>query len=125
MEDISAIAPQEREITILHPKDGSDTGIRVRIMSIDDPRMKNAQRAMIDRRQEKQARGKVLKSEEMEASLVQILAKAITGWDWGDRFGFHGEQPAYSVKTAVAVLTELPWFFEQVNTEVGDTKAFF
>ena len=123
--DISSLKPKEREIRLNHPSTGEPLPIWLTIMSADDPRLKVHQRRLIDSRRQKQARGKDFSAEQMETELVKMLAHAIV--DWKFEVHYNGEFPAFSVKKASEMLADpnIPWFFEQVNTEVGDTKAFF
>ena len=123
--DISTITPKEREIEIMHPATGEPLGITVTVMSADDSRLKRHQRQLIDRRQERQRRNKFLSAQEMEFEMVKLIANAIVGWDF--KVKYQGEIPAFSTRKAIEMLSDpnIPWFFEQINAEMGDTKAFF
>lgn len=125
MEDLFSVVPKEREIPVNHPKTG-ELLVTVMLMSVDDPRLKQAQRRLTDARIERERRGKTMKSEEMETSIIQLLAKTVTGWRWeSEEFGIDGNKPEYSPRLVIDLMTKLPWFFEQINDAAGDTKAFF
>lgn len=140
MAELSTIAPTERKIEILHPGTGERLGVRVGVMHIDDERLTKMKRKITDRRLYLEARGKTFKAEEIEENKNELLFAAMTGWDWYNPTGaegddgfdadaapeFEGERdPDFNRKTVNAVLTKLPWFSDQVNEAIGDTKAFF
>lgn len=126
LQDISQLKPKTRVVQILHPRTGDELGISVEVMSFGDPRLKRIIRQINDQKQEREARRKILKTEELESNSVRLVANAIVGWDWSkSKFGFKGELPAFSPAKAVEVLSELDWFFTQLNEEIGNDKAFF
>lgn len=124
--DILSLTPGEREIQLTRP-DGTNEKlpIWIRLMSADDARLKRYQRHLIDRRQERQRKGKVLSAEEMENGLVELLARAIVGWKF--EVVYDGEIPEFSHKKAVQLLSDsrIPWFFTQINEAIGDSESFF
>lgn len=140
MVDLATIVTDDRTIEITHPGDGSRIGVRVTIVSIDDDRMTKVKRRITDRRLALEVRGKHWKSEEIEENKNDLLFTAMTGWEWYNPTGgtddsefdesahasFNGdENPEFNRKTVNEVFTKLPWFADQVNEAVGDTKSFF
>ena len=125
-EDISQLKPKTRVVQILHPATGDELGISVEVMSFGDPRLKRIIRQINDQKQEREARRKIMRTEDMESNSVRLVANAIVGWDWSkSSFGFKGERPAFSLKKAIEVLSELDWFYTQLNEEIANEKAFF
>lgn len=125
MPDISTIKTNARTIEILHPGDGSPLGVRVNLVSIDDEALTKIKRKITDDRLHMEARGKSFKAEQVEDNKHNILFAAINNWEWYDGTTFHGDVPEFNRKNVLAVFIELPWFADQINEAVGDTKAFF
>lgn len=122
--DISEIQPNEKTVDIHNPQNG-DVVIKVTIMSPDDKRMKPAIRKIQDRALQLTRRNKSPKPEELEQNEVEILAAAITKWEWQGDYGFEGEQVEFSRPVAEKILKKLTWFKEELDENVADTKAFF
>lgn len=137
--DISNLKPQERTVEILHPQSGERLGIRVSIMSIDDPRLDRQKRVFRDEANRLSARGKYVKAEQEENNSRDLLFAATTGWEWYNPTGtektpgydaekmpsFNGETPEYNERNFKAVVKELPWFTRQLVSEIDEEKAFF
>ena len=126
MTDIANIAPKEQTLEILHPSSDEPVGIRVTLMSPDDPRMKSIKRKITDFNLQKQKRGKVLKAVEVEENEIALIAATLTGWEWyGEDVSFKGEKPEFNTKNVAAVLRETSWFKKQISDELDDAKGFF
>lgn len=132
MADISTIKPSERTVEIMHPGTGQALGVRVRVMSIEDDRLKKIKREITDERFKLESKNKSLKSDDVERNGNRLLFAATTGWEWYNPTGneadmpdFHGEQPDYTQRNFMAVINELPWFADQIREEIDETKAFF
>lgn len=139
MANIAEIKPVERTIEILHPATELPIGIRVRLLSIEDDRMKSIRRQITDNSLKLQAKGKSFKAEELERNQHILMFTGTTGWDWYNPTGkegddgydpdampdFNGEVPDYTQKNFIALAKELYWFADQVQEAIGDTKAFF
>lgn len=137
--DLANIKPTERTIEINHPATGLPIGVRVHILSIDDARMIRVKRQITDESLKLQAKNKAFKSEELERNTNMLMFTATTGWEWYNPTGEAGEQgydadampdfegsiPEYNQRNFLAVTTALPWFAEQVQEAIGETKAFF
>lgn len=137
--DLATLKPTERTIEITHPALGSPLGIRVTLLSIDDERMKRIKRQITDESLSRQAKNKPLKSDELERNTNMLMFTATTGWEWYNPTGdegdagydadampeFNGSVPVYNQKNFIDVVTDLPWFAEQVQEAIGETKAFF
>ena len=142
MTDISNIKMTDRMVEIVHPGTGEKLGIRVNIISIDDERMMKVKRGITDRRLYLEARGKTFKADEIEENKNNLLLAAIIGWEWyaqeavKDDNGkviiearecpqFNGEIPEFNRRNVTAVITDLPWFANQINDAIGETDSFF
>jgi len=125
MTDISAIKPVERTVEIKHPGGGALLGIRVKLMSIDDERMQRARRKIEDRRLHLAKRNKTFTADEIDENKNFVYFTAMTGWEWYDDATFHDEIPEFNQRNVYAVFTELPWFRDQIENELGETEAFF
>lgn len=137
--DLNTIKPNERTMEILHPGDKSLLGIRVSILSVSDDRMKKIKRQMADERYRMEQKGKAFKHEIYESNLTELAFAAITAWEWYNPTGLEGDKdfdaskqalfnkeiPPFNKKFAVEIFEALPWFREQIITEIGDTEAFF
>lgn len=128
--DLASLTPTERKIDIVHPGNGSPLGVWVSVVSLDDERMKKLRRAITDEANKKAQRGKVMKAEEIDENLDRLLINAMTGWGWekdeaGEDQTFQGIKPEFNEKNIRKVFATLPWFRDQLNEAVGDTKSFF
>ena len=139
MADLAGLKPIERKVEINHPATDEPIGIRVALVSMDDPKMIRVRRRIIDERMRLEQRGKIFKAEEIEKNNNDVLFTAMTGWEWYNPTGndgdsgydadampnFNGEIPEFNRKNVVDVFNELPWFAQQISTAVGETKDFF
>lgn len=142
MTDIATIKTTDRTIEILHPATGEKLGIRCTIVSVDDERLTKVKRDITNRRLYLEQRGKTFKAEEIEENKSNLLFAATTDWQWyaqdavlddngkviteaRDKPTFNGEAPDFNRKNFNAVIASLPWFGDQINEAVGETKAFF
>lgn len=124
--DISTLVPSERIIEIKHPVDEKNLGIRVKIISLNDEKMKQIRRRFINKRLELEKRGKSFRADDIENNELDLLVACITGWEWyGDDIAFEGSKPEFNENNVKKVLNSLPWFKDQVSEAVGDDKAFF
>lgn len=82
MSDISSIKSSEILLSIRHPSTDAELGITVQLMSIQDPRLKQAKRQIQDRRSALEQRGKFMKAEEIEENANNLSFAAMTGWHW-------------------------------------------
>jgi hypothetical protein len=90
--DLSQIKTTDRTIEALHPSTGEKVGIRITLISIDDERMTKVKRQITDERMRLEARGKHFKAEDLESNKVNILAAAMTGWNWYNPTGTEGDK---------------------------------
>lgn len=130
MADLAGVLPGETELDIQHPGTKQPTGLKWRLMSINDERMKRVKRMITDRRLDLEKKGKTFKAEEIEDNLNMILFKGSLGWTWGedadgDKATFNGEQPEFNQKNVIAVLTALPWIADQLQEAINDDERFF
>lgn len=139
MAEISGLKPIERTIDIKHPGTGGPLGVRVRIMSMEDERLKKLKREITDDRFKLESKNKSLKAENVEQNDERLLFAGTLGWEWYNPTGsegddgydadatpvFNGEQPEYNPKNFRDVIRALPWFADQIREEMQEDKAFF
>lgn len=137
--DVSKLKPLERTIEILNPETDTPLGIRVRLMSIEDDRLKKLKRTFTDERLKRDGKGKTFKTEEIERNANMLLFTASLGWEWYNPTGkegdhgydadmmpdWKGEVPEYNQRNFTEVLVEFPQFAAQISEAIDETKAFF
>lgn len=130
MADLAKLKPSERFIDIKHPATDANIGVRVSVMSLDDDRLKKIKRQIQDERIRLERKNKGFNAEKTEDNTNLILFSAMVDWQWGkdddgEQATFNGATPSFNQSSVVQVLTELPWFADQIAEAVGETKAFF
>lgn len=123
--DICEIKPVEREIEIVHPKSGEPLGIKVTVLSLNDPKMASLKRRIINQRLDLERRGKTFKADDIEENNVSLLIAAMVDWKWEGESTFMGEKPEFNEKNIKAVFKAIPWFKNQISEAVGDEESFF
>lgn len=137
--ELTNLKPTDRTIEIVSPVTGQPIGIRVRVMSIEDDRLKRIKRQITDESLKLQAKNKAFKADELERNANMLMFGGTLGWEWYNPTGsegdegydanqmpaFHGEQPDYNQKNFVALVTEITWIGEQIQEAIGETKSFF
>lgn len=137
--DLSTLKPTTRTIEIKHPATGHNLGIRVTICSMDDERLTKIKREITDRRLQLEQKGKSFKAEEVEANAHKLMFTAALGWEWYNPTGNEGDEGYdpdatphvggetldFNQKNFLRMVREYPWFKDQINEELGETKAFF
>lgn len=139
MVNIASRKPVEQTVEILDPATDQPLGIRVRVMSIEDERLKKLKRAITDERLKLESKGKALKTEDIERNGERLLFAATLGWDWYNPTGdegdagydpeampdFHGDVPDFTQLKFNEIIRELPWFAEQLREKIDETRSFF
>jgi hypothetical protein len=139
MADLSKITVIERKLEILHPATGEKIGIRVGLLSLDDPKLEKLKRMITDEKSFLAQRGKFLKADELETNLFRVLFTTMTGWEWYNPTGKEGDEgydasampdwdgaiPDFNQKNVYAMLKRATWFRDQLEEAQGETKAFF
>lgn len=137
--DIASLKPSERTIEILHPVHDTPIGLRVFLVSTDDPKMKKLRRKFIDRDQELAKKRKPASGEEMLQRYDEIAFNATQGWEWYNPTGkegddgydadahatFNGEVPDFNQRNFYNVIRELGWVKTQIQEALDETKDFF
>lgn len=137
--ELTNLKPVERVIEVTSPSSGLPIGLRVRVMSLEDDRLKRIKRQITDESLKLQARGKGFKADEIERNGRALMFAGTLGWEWYNPTGaegddgydpdampaFNGEQPAYNEKNFIALVTELTWISDQIQEAIGETKSFF
>lgn len=122
--DLSEIKTTERVIEILHPKTDEPVGLRVSLLSINDPAMKAIKRRIQDEKTRLDRSGKILKAERIEENQNELIFGAMTGWEWYDAT-LNGKKPDFNKASVIHVLSTNEWIVDQLSKEISDEKAFF
>jgi hypothetical protein len=137
--ELTALKPTDRTIEIVGPATGQPIGLRVRVMSLEDDRLKRIKRQITDESLKLQSKGKAFKADEIERNAHNLMFGGTLGWEWYNPTGsegdegydaeampaFKGEQPDYNQKNFIALVSELGWIGEQISEAIGETKSFF
>lgn len=143
MADLSTIKPVERTVEIHHPADETRLlGIRVSLVSINDPKMKKIKRKIQDEKLRLEARNKHFKADDLEENVNTLLFNSLTGWEWYNPTGKQGDKgfdpsaepefkgkknPEFNQATVMMMLNEpgMEWFGDQILQEISEEKSFF
>lgn len=130
MAELSTVKSAEIIYNVVHPATDEVIGVIVTLISINDERMKKIKRQIIDRRMKLEARGKHMSAEDVEENGNNLTFSAMTGWSWekdadGDAALFHGKKPEFTRENVMQVFNELPWFKDQLDAKISETKDFF
>lgn len=137
--DISEIKSGERQVDVLSPGKKEPIGLRIGILHINDPKLKKLKQRIRDENYRLEARGKSLKSADVEDNLVELTYQSMTSWEWYNPTGvkgdegydpdsdgnFRGAKPEFNKKNVVDVFEACPWLIEFIGQEVSDDSAFF
>ena len=124
--ELSELVPSERTIEITNPATDADIGVKVTLMSVNDPRMKRIKNRISDESLRLDAKGKHLKSKDIEENSYEIVFSSMTGWQWDKKVKWNGkENPEFNRKNVFDVLEKLPWFKSQIEEVLNDEKSFF
>lgn len=136
--DIANLTTGERIVEIKHPVNReTNLGLRVGLIALSDPRMKNIRRSIIDQRQRLESRGKFFKADDIEENRNTVVFGAMTFWQWykvdkdgnesadGEQCTFRGSVPDFNKPNVVAVFTALPWVRDQLDEALSEEQDFF
>ena len=138
--DLRNLQSTERAVEILSPGKKEPIGVRVHLLHIDDPKLKKIRRQIQDEKSRLESRGKYFKSDDLEQNNFALGFAAMTGWEWynptgGEKDkGYDAEEhanwkgdknPPFTKKIAYEIFETLPWFLDQIGSEVSDSESFF
>lgn len=140
MADLSTLTPGEHVLEILHPVSDKPLGVRIGLVSTDDPKLKKLRRQFIDKDQALAAKNRKYRpsAEELESRFDQIALTACQWWEWYNPTGkegdegydadamptFDGEVPEFNPRNFNRVTGRLPWLKAQINEQLEETKDF-
>ena len=126
MVDISTIATAPRIVEILHPVTEQPVGVLVTLLPQDDPRVRAERNRIQDVMLVLRQKGKQITQAQIERNTINLLKASIESWDWSQStIAFNGGRPEFTPQNVEAVLTQVTWFRDQIDEELGDEKAFF
>lgn len=140
--DLSTITSQARTIEILHPRTSKKLGVRVSLVSYDSPVLEKLRRRITDARLKLAGKGKNFDADELLQNQYDMAFTAIESWQWYEQAEekdsngkviteaieqaeYNGSIPELTRKNAFDIFKALPWFYDQISTEMGDTESFF
>lgn len=125
--DFSDLKPSEREIEIKHPVTEEPLGLRFRIMSFDDDRMKRVRRQLRDKNISLSRKSKAFSAAEEEENANLLMFTAILGWEWhGDMLNrTNGEGMDFNQRNFNYVVNELVIVRNQLLEVFNEDKDFF
>lgn len=123
--EITSIKAHNRTMTVKHPATDAPI-VHLTLLPFDSPEIKAITRRLTDEANHKRLRGKFFKADEVENNTVELMAACLVGWEWCEGWTFHQEaKPEFNKKNVVSFLKENEWVQPQIDSEVGETKAFF
>lgn len=130
--DISAIVPSERIIEIKHPKTENKIGVRISLVSMNDPKVKGIKRRIENEKIKLDQRGKSFTAEKIEENKNLLIFESMTGWEWyspsgkkEDEATFKGRKPEFTKNDVFEVLNTLSWFGDQIVSALNEETDFF
>lgn len=114
--DLSTIAPKPLEFAIIHPGNGSPTGLVLEIVSTQDDAAAPARRAMQDRVMAGRPR--------TDADTIEWLAGHVKGWRWNGGATWGGAKLDFTPENLRTVLSAM-WVRVQLDDRLGKTSDFF
>lgn len=110
-------------VTIVDPRTGEDTDIRIRVNSPDSKAYQQAMHKLSNQRLQQMSRkGSAVTSERVQREAIEMLAANIVGWEGVEE---NGEPLPFSHDAAIDLLTRFKWLREQIDSFLGDRKNFF
>jgi hypothetical protein len=126
--DLSTLTPADAvEITLRHPGTGvdlvTDKGepVTISIHGMDSAVFQAHQKALINKRLQRQTRKATFTAEQIEEESIGTLAACISGWQ---NIDFDGKPLEFSRANAKALLNKLRWVREQLDEAVADRANF-
>ncbi|MTH96421.1 hypothetical protein [Roseibium sp. RKSG952] len=112
------------ELELLHPETDQPLGVVFHVRSMNSPEVTKVVTEQLNKRTERQQRGKLVSGEAAIKDGQKQVAACIAGWDWDGKELFKGEGVLeHSVKNAQRAV-EIPWIFEQVKEAAEQTANF-
>lgn len=111
------------DLTIRHPVTGEKTDIVITLLSADSQKYQNGLNRLADKRSRMLLKGKRrnLSIAELRTENIELYAECTLGWK---NISFDKTPFEYSRENAVALYTDFPWIFEQVEEFVEDRANF-
>ena len=110
-------------LDLVDPATDKPVGVTFEIRSSSSPEAKKVQLEEMNRIGERRQRGKLVKAEQAIGSEVRKAASCIASWDWGDNT-YDGEVPRLTMPTAMKILDEQDWIYEQVVEKAAALANF-
>lgn len=124
--DFSELKPTERVIEIKHPATDEPLGLRFKLMSFDDDRMKRVRRQLRDKSISLGKKNKAFSAVDEEDNANTLMFTAILEWEWhGTMLDKVGEQPEFNQRNFNYIIEQLVTVKNQLLEVFNEDKDFF
>jgi len=122
--DILSIQPTTRTLDLLHPGTGEPIGLKLYFQSLNSEPVKQVERQL--RNKALRAGRNSVTAEKIAEGEREILAAALTGWEWPEGISLGDlKNPPFNRTNAIKLFTGAQWIVEQLDTELKDESSFF
>lgn len=128
--DFNTIDSQSSEVVIMSPDEPVETGLVVKVVSVNDDAPKEVSDRHAKIRQNYERRGATVPTETERNMAKEVFAACIVDWTWGtgpdgEEASIGGEKPECTDENKKMMLTNFPWFYKQIIDAVRDDSRFF
>jgi hypothetical protein len=120
--DLSTITTSAQTVDIIHPGTGEEIGLKLQVISRDDPAVKRVQRRITDKRLKRGFRK--VTAEQIDEENIEVLAAAVTNLIWGKDASWGGKKLECTPEN-VKLLLGQAWLRKQVEEAIGEDAEFF
>lgn len=110
-------------LELRHPSTDEPTGVVFKLRSAASDVVKEIQRKHSDKNIERRMKNKMVKGITVERQELERVAACIASWDWGEQT-YKGKKPELTMKTAMDMLDETSWIYQQVVEAIANTENF-
>lgn len=110
------------EINIAHPLTGEETGMKIRVVSLDSDKYHQISMKLQNEniKYARKNRGKTT-AEKLSSDAIELLANVTVGWD---NIKINGEDLPFSLENARKLYEDYAFIKEQVDEFIGDRRNF-
>ena len=120
--DLNILSDITRTIDIKHPGTKEPIGLRVELVSQENPVYKAARRVILNERMKMEP--DAVTPEFLENQTVSLLASAFKSWEWLGDACFNGEK-LECTPANIKKLLGVGWIKNQIDLELGKVADFF
>lgn len=110
------------EINIAHPLTGEETGMKIRVVSLDSDKYHQISMKLQNEniKYARKNRGKTT-AEKLSSDAIELLANVTVGWD---NIKINGKDLPFSLENARKLYEDYAFIKEQVDEFIGDRRNF-